>query len=118
MIDLKKLYKSFYYAFEGLYFVFRKDQNLRIHVVVAIVVLFFALFLKVSLIELAILFIAIAFVICLEIMNGALEQVVDLIVNEHRKEAKFAKDASAGMVLIAAFTSILVGICIFTPHLF
>lgn len=108
---------SFQYAFEGIAFALARDQNLRIHVVVGFIALLLGFLLQISFIEMAILTITIVVVLVSEMINSAIEQVVDLIVNEHRKEAKFAKDVSAAMVLTAAVGSIFVGIFIFIPHL-
>lgn len=58
----------------------------------------------------------IALVICAEMINTAIEEVVNLLVNEHRKEAKIAKDVSAGMVLVTATMAFVIGLIIFVPH--
>lgn len=108
---------SFQYAFEGVSFALVQDQNLRIHFVVAFIVLLIGFLLQISFIEMAILTITIVLVLVSEMINSAIEQVVNLIVNEHRKEAKFAKDVSAAMVLTAAVGSVFVGIFIFSPYL-
>jgi diacylglycerol kinase (ATP) len=50
-------------------------------------------------------------------INTSLEEMVNLITQEHRKEAKIAKDVAAGMVLIAAIGSVIVGIFIFAPYI-
>ncbi len=56
-------------------------------------------------------------VICTEMINTAIEEMVNLLTNEHRLEAKIAKDVSAGMVLLTAMGSVIVGILVFTPHI-
>ena len=61
--------------------------------------------------------ITILMVICSEMINTSLEEMVNLITNEHRKEAKIAKDVAAGMVLIASIGAIIVGLFIFTPYI-
>lgn len=63
-----------------------------------------------------ILGVMILLVICAEMINSSIEQMVDLITIEHRKEAKIAKDVTAGMVLLTLLGSIIVGILIFLPH--
>ena len=59
----------------------------------------------------------IVLVITAEMVNTCIEEIVDLVVNEHRKEAKIAKDVGAGMVLVSAFGAFITGIVIFTPHI-
>ncbi len=111
------LIKSFGYAFQGIYFAFKYNRNIRIHFAAAILVIIASIILKVNAFEMGILGIMILLVICTEMINTAIEEVVNLLVNEHRKEAKIAKDVSAGMVLLTAMGSVIVGILIFVPHI-
>lgn len=110
------LIDSFKYAFEGVYYALRHNRNLRIHFGIAILVIFLSIFFKVNPFEMGILGIMILLVICSEMINSSIEEMVNLIAKDHRKEAKIAKDVTAGMVLIAAFGSVIVGVLIFTPH--
>lgn len=64
-----------------------------------------------------ILGVMILLVLSAEMINSAIEKMVDLITLEHRKEAKIAKDVAAGMVLLTALGSIIVGVLIFVPHI-
>lgn len=116
MIKHRTLIKSFKYAFEGIYYALRYNQNLRIHFFVALLVIFASIIFRVSPFEKGILGLMILIVISSEMINTAIEQMVDLIVNEHRKEAKVAKDVSAGMVLLSAIGSVIVGLLIFVPY--
>lgn len=117
MIHNKKLIKSFTYAWEGIKFAFKNDQNLRVHLIIAVIVIILSLIFDVSHFEMGILGIMILLVISAEMVNTAIEQMVDLITKEHREEAKIAKDVSAGMVLLTAIGSIIVGLLIFIPHI-
>lgn len=73
--------------------------------------------LDISLFEKVILILTILLVIAAEMINTALEKMVDLITKEHRMEAKIAKDVASGMVLITAIGAIIIGLIIFIPHL-
>lgn len=117
MIDLSRLIQSFQHAFAGLFYALAHNQNLRIHVAVAILVIIASIIFRVNAFEMGILGVMILLVISAEMVNTAIEQMVDLISVEHRKEAKIAKDVAAGMVLVSALGSIIVGILIFVPHL-
>ena len=117
MIHHKKLVRSFGYAWEGVFYVLSHDQNLRIHGLIGLATLILGLFLGISSYEMGLLVITIFFVFVAEMLNSAVEKVVDLITTEHRIEAKIAKDIAAGMVLVAAMGSIIVGLFIFLPHL-
>ena len=113
----KSLIKSFVYAFEGIFYALNHNRNLRIHFIIAILVIIASIFFHVSPFEMGILGIMILLVITTEMINSSIEQMVDLIVTEHRKEAKIAKDVAAGMVLLTSIGSVIIGILIFVPHI-
>ncbi len=116
MLNHKHLYFSFHYAFAGIWYAVRFNQNMRIHFTAAILVLIAAYFLKVTGVEMAILGLLILLVIGAEMINTAIEEMVDLITKEHHEEAKVAKDVSAGMVLVTAIGAVIIGLFIFLPH--
>lgn len=116
-MKLKKLGFSFKCAFEGIYFALSLNQNLQIHFIVALIVIVASLLFRVNPFEMGILGVMILLVITTEMINTAIEEMTNLITNEHRKEAKIAKDVSAGMVLLTAIGSVLVGLLIFIPHI-
>ena len=117
MDSKRSLIHSFKYAFEGVLFSVRHNRNLRIHIAVAVLVIAASVFFRVNAFEMGILGIMILLVICLEMINSAIEEMVDLIIQEHRRQAKIAKDVSAGMVLVASIGSVIIGILIFAPHI-
>lgn len=118
MIHHKKLFQSFGYAWEGIIYALKYNQNLRIHFLIAILVTLLSIYFDINPFEMGILGITILLVIAAEMLNTSIEQMVDLITTEHRKEAKIAKDVAAGMVLLTAAGSVIVGILIFLPHIF
>ncbi len=113
----KTLALSFKHAFAGLFYAFKHNQNLWIDLVIGIIVSIAAVILGVSHFEMGILGLMILLVMASEMINTSIEEMVDLITTEHRQEAKAAKDVAAGMVLLTALGSIIVGILIFTPYL-
>src|SRR5258708_33447246 len=94
--DSKKFFRSFKYALEGINYALNHDQNLVIHFVVATFVIILSFIFGVPPFEQGVLIITILFVISTEMINSAIEKMVDLITKEHRQEAKIAKDISAG----------------------
>jgi diacylglycerol kinase (ATP) len=118
MLEPKRLVKSFHYALQGIHYAFRSQQNVRIHFLVGIIVIAAALFFRVNPFEMGILAIVILLVIAVEMVNTAIEKMVDLIIQEHHDDAKIAKDVASGMVLITAIGAVIVGILIFTPYVF
>jgi len=88
--------RSFRHAFAGLHYALVADQNLRVHFLVAFLVTLASIFFGVSHYEMGILGVMIVLVITAEMLNSAIEKMVDLITLEHRKEAKIAKDVASG----------------------
>lgn len=103
---------------DGIVYAFLNNQNLRIHFIFAILVIFLSIYFRISGFEMGILGVMILLVLCAEMINTAIEQMVDFVTREHREEARIAKDVSAGMVLLTAVGSIIVGVLIFVPHFF
>ncbi|HLD11774.1 MAG TPA: diacylglycerol kinase family protein [Patescibacteria group bacterium] len=114
---IKRHQVSFQNAFSGLWYALSTQPNFTIHFLAATLVLVFAYILRLSYIEIVLLVFTILFVLCAELINTALESMVDLITTEWKQQAKVAKDVSAAMVLLTALGSILIGILIFGSHL-
>lgn len=117
MFSPKRFIRSFKYAFEGIHYVFRNDQNLLAHFLAGIIVISSSIILKVTPFEMGILGLTIMMVISAEMVNSAIEKMVDLITKEHRAEAKIAKDVAAGMVLLTAIAAFVIGSLIFLPYI-
>ncbi len=105
---------TFKNARKGFNLAVRSEMNIRVHVAVATFVLFLALFLNFSAQEFCMLLFAIALVIVSEMLNTAIEFTLDSIYhNRYSRMVGMAKDISAGAVLFATFTSILIGVILF-----
>lgn len=114
---VNKVLKSFRYALEGLKYTVITQRNMRIHFVVALAVLLISLYLPVSKFEVLVLFVSIILVLFAELINTAIEAVVDLVKEEYHPLAKIAKDVAAGAVLLTAGLAVIVGISVFYPYL-
>lgn len=111
------LYKSFGYAFQGIFNTIRTERNIKIHCAAAILVTIFGIWLQISKTEWMICFILFGLILALELVNTAVEATVDLFTEERKTLAKKAKDAAAGAVLIVAIFAAVIGILIFIPKL-
>lgn len=109
--------RSFRYAFSGWWFVIRTQKNAWIHAVISVIVIILALWLQVSLQDMAVLVLTIAVVWTAEFLNTAVEAVVDLASPQIHPLAKIGKDVGAAAVLIAALASIIIGLLIMGPPL-
>ncbi len=112
-----KLYKSFGYAFAGIGNTILHERNMQIHCMVTVLVVIFGFILHISLIEWLFCVLLFALVMSLELVNTALEAVVDLVTQEKKPLAKKAKDAAAGAVLMSAIMAAIIGGIIFFPKL-
>jgi diacylglycerol kinase (ATP) len=108
------IFESFNFAVEGIIHVLRTQRNMRIHFLVAVVVLIAAVAIGVSRLELIALLLAIAFVFITEMINSALEQAIDVATTSFDPLAKLAKDVAAGAVLIATINAVAVGYLVFS----
>ncbi len=117
MIKHTTLMQSFGYAWEGIVYALKNDQNFRIHIVAASIVILLSIFFDVNSFEMGLLGVIIVLVIVSEMINTAIENMVDLITKEYHVEAKIAKDVSSGMVLITSIGALIIGFLIFTPYI-
>ncbi len=107
---------SFKYALSGIYQAFKEEPNLKIHFLIAGVVLIANFYYKVTKTDWILSLLLIGLVLTAELTNTSLETVVDSFTNEHHPGAKKAKDVSAAAVLIVTITSVVVGILIYLPY--
>lgn len=112
--DIKRVIKSFKFAFEGITYVLSTQNNMRIHVVVAFIALILSIILDVPQYQLLLVFFSIVFVMCMELINTAIEKTIDLMTTEYHPLAKIAKDVAAGAVLFAAVFAFIIGVYVFT----
>ena len=108
---------SFHFAFSGMWHVLRTQPNSRIHAVATLCAVTLGAWLGLSHIEWAVLALTIGMVWTAEFANTALEAAIDLASPEVHPLAKIGKDVSAAAVLIAAITSVVVGLILFAPPL-
>ena len=116
-MNARKFFKSFRYAVQGI-LTATKEQNLRFHILSAVIVVLAGFLTGLSITEWVILTIVIALVIGAELFNSAIERVVDLASPEIHPLAKQAKDMAAGAVLVFAVASVIIGLLIFLPKWF
>ncbi len=109
---------TFKNARKGFRLVLKSEMNIRIHVIIAFLVVLAGYFLKFTSVEFCILFIAIALVIVTEMLNTAIEFALDSIYhNRYSRMVGMAKDISAGAVMFASVISVIIGVLLFGKHL-
>ncbi|HBH12260.1 MAG: Uncharacterized protein XD91_0120 [Clostridiales bacterium 38_11] len=115
---MNKIINSFIYAARGISYVYKTQRNFRIQIIMMIVATVIGLLLNISAIHWAILFMISCLVLTLEIVNTAIETIIDMITDEYHVNAEKAKDAAAGAVLIASFFAVVIGFIIFLSYIF
>jgi undecaprenol kinase len=110
-----RLWKSFSYALTGIKIALSAERNMRIHFIVSLLIIGCSLFFSISKLEWLFVIVAIGGIFSLELMNTAIERVVDLVTKEYHPLAKQAKDLAAGAVFIYAVTAVVIGVIIFMP---
>ncbi|QOR68984.1 diacylglycerol kinase family protein [Cytobacillus suaedae] len=115
--EVLRLLKSFSFATEGLIHAIKRERNLQIHLVISVFVIGLSFYLNITKIEWSIVIILIGGMLSLELMNTAIERVVDLVTKEYHPIAKIAKDVAAAAVLVFALISVVVGSIIFSSYI-
>ncbi len=115
--NLQGRLRSFIFAFNGLRFTVRSQQNFRIHLAATFVAVVAGIATHLCATEWCILILVVGLVISMEAMNTAIEQLVDLVSPDYRKQAGIVKDVAAAAVLVTAVAAIIIGIILFLPKL-
>lgn len=113
----RNVIESFTFAIQGLLHALRHERNMRIHASTSLLVFLLGLSIGLTRVEMTILVLLLAFVICLELVNTAIEAVVDLISPAKHPLAAVAKNVAAGAVFVAASISVIVGYLLFFERL-
>ena len=112
------LLESFYHALNGVKVALKGQRNLRIHFMITPCVLLLAYLLQVEAWGYALLILSIGLVITAELMNTAIEHMVDIQAGyRYHLSARYAKDTAAAAVMLSALTAVLVGLAVFLPRL-
>lgn len=107
---------SFHFAFEGLYHVFNTQPNMRIQSIFAVLVLIAAWGFGVDPLAMLHLILAMVLVLTTEVINTAIEGLIDLHVEGYDERARVIKDVSAAAVLICSIYAVLAGVMIFANN--
>ncbi len=115
--SISKRLRSFIYAFRGIWIVAKSQPNFIIHIIAAIVAIACGIILGISTYEWLAVIIVIGVVLTAEVINSAIEDIVNFISPDKNQLAGKIKDMAAGAVLLAAIMALLVGIIIFLPKI-
>ncbi|MEZ0483496.1 diacylglycerol kinase [Fibrella aquatica] len=117
MIDVFKFFRSIRFAVQGIIDLFRFENNAKIHLLAAVLVIGAGYWLGLSAMEWAMVITQIGLVMAAEGFNTAIEKLADRVTTERDPLIRVAKDLSSGAVLIVAIVALVVGLVIFVPKL-
>lgn len=115
---LKRFIKSFGFAGEGIKYAFYHEQNIFVMMFAAIIVVVLGIVFKITYTERLVLLLLIGMILALEMLNTAIEAVVNLHDGDKKsKYGKIAKDSASGAVAIASIFAFIIGLLIFIPYI-
>jgi diacylglycerol kinase (ATP) len=114
---MNRLIKSFRFAIQGFHSALSNQVNLRIHLAVSMGVIIAGFAFRVSATEWCVLLLCMGLVISLELINTAIEKLVDMVSPEWKQQAGQIKDVAASAVLIVSLVALIIGLIIFSNHI-
>lgn len=117
LLNIPRLARSFRYALRGFWYVFRQEQNVRLHLLASLAVIILMIYFQVSLWQAVILILVIVLVLILELINTIFERMTDMLRPRLHYYVEVIKDVMAAAVLVASIGAIIVGILIFAPYI-
>jgi diacylglycerol kinase len=116
-ISLRKFFQSFAYAWQGIRWMLKHQQNMRFHLMATAICVIAGISLGIRLAQWTALVFAITVVLVAEALNSAVEAVMDLIHPDHNEFVKIIKDVMAGAALLAAAGAATIGCLVFIPRI-
>ncbi len=115
---MKRLARSVVHAGRGITFALKNERNFQIEMIATLGVVVLMTWLPLSMTENIFLIVAITAVLSIELVNTALERVMDILKPRVHPYARVVKDIMAGAVLVVSCGSLLIGIIVFSPYFF
>jgi diacylglycerol kinase len=113
----KKMISSFLFAWQGLLYCFQSQRNMKIHFFITLIIFLLSFWLQLTRAEFLAVILIVALVWVAEIINTALEKVIDICAPHYHPLAEVAKNVAAGAVLVSAFFALIIGILVFGEKL-
>ena len=112
----KGFLKKFKYSAQGLAHAYKNEQGMWLHAAGTVLAVILGIIFKLSLIEWAMVAIALGVILASELINTAIEATVDLCTLEIHPLAKIAKDCASAATFVLTIVSIIIFLCVFVPH--
>lgn len=115
--DHPSFIKSFGYALEGFVCAVRTERNIKVMLALGAAAIIAGFALGLDVVSWCIVIICCGMVIFAELVNTAMEAIVDLATQELHPLAKRAKDIAAASVYVLSITAAIVGLLVFAHAL-
>lgn len=112
----KRFLMSWKNSFDGLSYAYKNEQSMLIHAICTFFTVLFGLLFQIKFYEWAIMIIALGLILCMELINTAIEAVVDLVTLEIHPLAKIAKDCGSAATFVASILAFAISMFIFGPY--
>ena len=116
-MSFKRFLNSVKYSIEGLNHAYRNEQSLWLHASGVILAVILGIVLKINFYEWAVIIVAFVVVLAIELLNTAIEAVVDLVTKEFHPLAKIAKDCGSAAAFVSGVASAVICLVIFLPKI-
>ena len=113
----KRFLHSFKFSFEGIKYAVYNEVNIFVMIIMAIIAIALGIILKISYVECLVIVLLIGVILSLELVNTAIEAVVDLVTSDKKPLAKVAKDCASGAVSIMSVVAVILGLMIYLPKI-
>lgn len=113
----KSFLEALCHSLDGIKYAIQTERSLKIELVLTVLAIGLGIFLELSLTQFAILFLTIGIVLLAELLNTAIEVMLDLYSQEYNENIKLAKDISSGAVLITSIMSVMVAAVVLLPKI-
>lgn len=118
MLKIKRLLKSFQYAWEGVKFAWQNEQNFRVQTIIALIIVVLMFVFPTKAWEKIALFLIIMIILTFELLNTIFEHLIDLVQPKLHPYVREIKNLMSATVLLAAISAVVIGLIIFIPYIF
>lgn len=112
-----RFFRSFKYSVDGLIYALKYEQSITIHAIATVSVIILGLVFHIDRLEWVLVLLAIGIILGAELLNTAIEAVVDMVTLEIHPLAKIAKDTASGAVFVLSIVAAAIGLVVFIPYI-
>ena len=112
-----RFFRSFKYSVDGVIYALKYEQSITIHAIATVSVIILGLVFHINRLEWILVLLAIGIILGAELLNTAIEAVVDMVTLEIHPLAKIAKDTASGAVFVLSIVAAAIGLVVFIPYI-